>query len=194
MDYTFEWDEVKNKVNYQKHGISFEEASTVFNDENMVLLPDDEHSDGEQRFLAIGYSGGNLYTPKLLLVCHCYRVEETIIRIISTRRPTRQERKNYEGRGKLRLKDNYDNLDFSKAISFKEKFPNFNTKKYSALVHFDLTDKPQDDKNAEAIQDGIERIRMEIYEHMRDLPPDQLDDALNRVFEAVKRELNAIPV
>ena len=92
------------------------------------------------------------------------------------------------------MKDNYENLDFSKAINFKEKFPNFNTKKYSALVHFDLTNKTQEDRNAEAIQDGIDRIRMEVYEHMRNLPPEQLDDRLNKIYEAVKRELELLPV
>ena len=98
MNHIFEWDEDKNRINYQKHGITFEEATTVFDDEHMLLLADEDHSDGEDRFLAVGYSGGSLYIPKLLLVCHCYRISDTIIRIISARRPTRQERKDYEER------------------------------------------------------------------------------------------------
>ena len=91
------------------------------------------------------------------------------------------------------MKDNYDKLDFTKAIKFKEKFPNFNTKKYSALVHFDLTNKTQEDKNAEAIQDGIDRIRIIVYEYMRNLPPEQLDSKLDQIYEAVKKELDLIP-
>ena len=90
------------------------------------------------------------------------------------------------------MKDNYDNLDYTKAVKFKEKFPNFNTKKYSALVHFDLTNKKREDINAEVIQDGIERIRMEVYERLCSLPPDQLHNELEKIYGAVKRELDLI--
>ena len=101
MSYIFDWDEDKNRINYQKHGITFEEASTVFDDENLEILPDEDHSNDEERFLAIGYSAGLVYQPRLLLVCHCYRMNDTIIRLISARRPSKHERKNYEERSSM---------------------------------------------------------------------------------------------
>jgi len=75
---------VKAKVNLDKHGISFEEAVTVFYDEAAIEFYDDEHSDWEDRFLLLGLSSD----MKLLLVCHCYRSEESVIRIISARKAT----------------------------------------------------------------------------------------------------------
>lgn len=88
----FEWDENKNKINKKKHGISFEEAETVFYDENALLIDDPEHSQEEERFIILGLS----YTANLLIVCHCYRASETVIRIISARKATKQEEKQYK--------------------------------------------------------------------------------------------------
>ena len=91
--YLFTWDENKNTINKQRHGVSFEEAETVFYDEEALLEYDEKHSEGEDRFRLLGYSSeGNL-----LLVVHCIR-EETIIRIISARKATNTESRNYERR------------------------------------------------------------------------------------------------
>ena len=91
--YSFEWDENKSRINKEKHGVSFEEAKTVFFDEEALLEYDGFHSDEEDRFRLLGRSSrGNI-----LLVVHCIR-EESIIRIISSRRANSSEIKNYERR------------------------------------------------------------------------------------------------
>lgn len=87
----FEWDEPKAKANVKKHGVSFDEAKTVFLDERARLISDPDHSENEERFILLGYSSG----LKLLVVCHCYRVDERVIRIISARKATRQEAATY---------------------------------------------------------------------------------------------------
>lgn len=88
----FEWDEIKNKINQAKHGVSFEEAKTVFYDEQALLEYDELHSENEDRFRILGCSDrGNV-----LLVVHCLRENETIIRIISSRKATATERAGYE--------------------------------------------------------------------------------------------------
>jgi len=87
----FEWDENKNRVNQDKHKISFEEAKTVFNDWEALVINDPEHSDEEERFIILGLSR----TSNLLVVCHCYRETETVIRIISARKATKTESKYY---------------------------------------------------------------------------------------------------
>lgn len=87
----FEWDDNKNQTNIKKHGISFEEASSVFYDEEALIINDESHSEAEERFVMIGYS----YKFNLLVVCHCYRQNEEIIRIISARKATKNERKEY---------------------------------------------------------------------------------------------------
>ena len=87
----FEWDESKNQTNIKKHGISFEEASSVFYDDEALIITDESHSEKEDRFVMIGFS----YKFNLLVVCHCYRQNETIIRIISARKATKRERKEY---------------------------------------------------------------------------------------------------
>lgn len=87
----FEWDENKNSINKQKHKISFEEASTVFYDENALLIDDPEHSESEERFIILG----NSFSANLLVVCHCYRESETVIRIISARKATKNETDQY---------------------------------------------------------------------------------------------------
>ena len=83
----FEWDEDKAKGNLRKHKVNFEEAKTVFYDENARLIPDPEHSEQEERFILMGMSAG----LKMLVVCHCYRESEEVIRIISARKATKQE-------------------------------------------------------------------------------------------------------
>ncbi len=85
--YIFDWDENKNKKNQAKHGISFEEASTVFYDDKAVLFDDPKHSDYEERFILIGMTEDT----KICVVCHCYRENDTVIRIISAREATKKE-------------------------------------------------------------------------------------------------------
>ena len=87
----FEWDDNKNKANVKKHGISFEEAVTVFEDDEALVIVDDAHSQEEERFVLIGFS----YKANLLVVCHCYREKDSVIRIISARKANRQEREDY---------------------------------------------------------------------------------------------------
>jgi uncharacterized DUF497 family protein len=88
----FEWDPIKAAANFKKHGISFAEAATLFFDEDTKVAPDPEHSDREERFLAIGFST----KQRLLLVAHCYRESEEVIRIISARKLTKTERAQFE--------------------------------------------------------------------------------------------------
>lgn len=83
----FEWDENKNKINQKKHGISFTEAKTVFYDDEALVIDDPEHSEKEERFIILGLSN----KANLLVVCHCYRASETVIRIISARKATKKE-------------------------------------------------------------------------------------------------------
>ena len=87
----FEWDENKNILNRKKHRISFEEAETVFFDENALLIPDPDHSAEEERFILLGFS----QRANMLVVCHCYRRQESVIRIISARKATLNEEKAY---------------------------------------------------------------------------------------------------
>ena len=90
----FEWDDSKAASNRRKHGVSFEEARTAFYDEDALLIPDPEHSEEEDRFVLLGVSG-NLRT---LVVCHCYREGDHVVRIISARKANRSERQQYETR------------------------------------------------------------------------------------------------
>jgi uncharacterized DUF497 family protein len=87
----FEWDERKAVANAKKHGVSFDEARTVFFDERARLIEDPDHSENEERFILLGLSG----SLRLLLVCHCYRSAGNIIRIISARKATAHESKAY---------------------------------------------------------------------------------------------------
>ncbi len=91
--YSFEWDEGKNIINQDKHGVSFEEAKTVFYDEDAWLEYDESHSAGEDRFRLLGSS---LY-GNVLLVVHCIR-DNDVIRIISSRKASKTETRNYERR------------------------------------------------------------------------------------------------
>ena len=87
----FEWDDKKAQSNISKHKISFEEASTVFYDDEAILFDDPDHSEDEERFNMLGFSP----SANLLIVCHCIR-EKDIIRIISARKATKNEAKQYK--------------------------------------------------------------------------------------------------
>ena len=91
MSYRFEWDENKARSNQIEHEVTFDEASTVFDDSLAKIFDDEEHSIGERREIIIGHSVNH----RLLLVCFTERANQ-IIRIISARRPTPKERKEYE--------------------------------------------------------------------------------------------------
>ena len=87
----FEWDEQKAVANFKKHGVRFEEAKSVFVDERAKLIDDPDHSEDEDRFVLLGLSSA----LRLLLVCHCYRSEGNVIRIISARKAIAREFKSY---------------------------------------------------------------------------------------------------
>lgn len=90
---TFEWDPAKATGNLRKHGVSFDEAQSIFYDEFAIQFFDKEHSGSEQRFLLLGMSTG----ARLLLVCHCERDAGNVIRIISARKATKRESAFYGG-------------------------------------------------------------------------------------------------
>lgn len=90
-DIQFEWDENKNKENVKKHKVSFEEAQTVFLDENAIRFFDPDHSKDEDRFIMLGMS----YRLRVIVACHCYRKNDTVIRIISARKADKREAKDY---------------------------------------------------------------------------------------------------
>ena len=90
MGLLFEWDEEKSRNNLRKHGVSFEEASTIFGDPLSVTIDDPQHSAREQRWVTLGHSA----KYRLLAVVHTDRGSR--IRIISARMATRYERETYE--------------------------------------------------------------------------------------------------
>ena len=90
-DLGFEWDEAKSRENLRKHGVSFEEAQTAFYDENAIRFLDPDSSGGEDRFIMLGMSA----KLHVLVVCHCFRESETVIRIISARKANRREAEEY---------------------------------------------------------------------------------------------------
>jgi uncharacterized protein len=94
QDLRFEWDQRKNVHNQRKHGVSFEEAETVFLDDHALLLDDPDHSRREDRFILLGLSAA----VRVLVVCHCYRASGNVIRLISARKATATERKRYTER------------------------------------------------------------------------------------------------
>jgi len=87
----FEWDANKDIINQKKHGVSFQEAKSVFYDSAALVIDDPEHSEEEDRFIILGLSK----STKLLVVCHCYRDNDSIIRIISARKATKNESQYY---------------------------------------------------------------------------------------------------
>ena len=88
----FSWDKNKARINLTKHKISFEEAQSVFDDDNARLIYDPDHSENEDRFILLGLS----CSLRVLVVVHCYKDEENIIRLISARKATKPEEKNYK--------------------------------------------------------------------------------------------------
>lgn len=90
--FNFEWDDSKAKSNFKKHEVSFYEAKSVFWDVYAKLIPDPDSSVGEERFILLGQSDG----AGVLIVCHCYRESDDVVRIISARRASKNERKHYE--------------------------------------------------------------------------------------------------
>ena len=88
---SFEWDPRKALANARKHGVSFDEAKSVFVDERALLIDDPDHSEDEDRFVLLGLSS----SLRVLLVCHCYRSEGRVIRLISARKATARESRAY---------------------------------------------------------------------------------------------------
>jgi uncharacterized DUF497 family protein len=89
-------DPAKETANRRKHGVSFEEAATAFYDDSALLLDDPDHSADEDRFVLLGLSA----QLRILIVCHCYREDEDVIRIISARKADREEREEYRKRNR----------------------------------------------------------------------------------------------
>ncbi|MCI5143551.1 MAG: BrnT family toxin [Candidatus Electrothrix sp. ATG1] len=87
----FSWDEKKDQKKQQKHKVSFDEARTVFLDENARRFFDPDHSEDEDRFIMMVMS----FRLRVLIVCHCYRVNDAVIRIISARKADKHEQKDY---------------------------------------------------------------------------------------------------
>jgi len=87
----FAWDRRKAQSNLVRHGVSFEDAQTVFLDENARLIDDPDHSEEEERFVLLGYR----FQARCLIVSHCYRESDAVIRLITARRATAQEEEVY---------------------------------------------------------------------------------------------------
>lgn len=95
FNYNFEWDATKAATNQRKHGVSFDRATTVFNDQFMLSIPDDEHSETEERWLTLGRADND----KLLVVIHTFEESKAgvaNIRIVSARLATKHEQRQYE--------------------------------------------------------------------------------------------------
>ena len=93
---SFLWDSKKNATNIKKHGVSFSDAQTIFYDENAIKYYDPDHSEDEDRFIMLGLS----FQLRILVVCHCYRENDSVIRIITARKASNNEEDAY-WRGKL---------------------------------------------------------------------------------------------
>jgi uncharacterized DUF497 family protein len=89
----FEWDEWKDRANVRKHGVSFDEARTAFYDERAMQFFDPDHSEAEDRFILLGMS----FKLRVIVVCHCFRESETVVRIISARKADKAEERDYWG-------------------------------------------------------------------------------------------------
>ncbi len=94
MPIRVEWDPAKARINLRKHGVSFEEAETVFYDDHALLLDDPEHSGDEDRFVLLGLSS----RLRVLVIVHTYREHDAVIRLISARRATKAEQAGYDAR------------------------------------------------------------------------------------------------
>ena len=93
MNLRFVWDEVKNRENIKKHGVSFKEAASIFSGFPLEIFYDPDHSRNEDRYIAVGISRRG----RVLLVIHCENVQGTVIRLISAQRATKREQKNFFG-------------------------------------------------------------------------------------------------
>jgi uncharacterized protein len=93
-DLRFEWDPAKSLANARKHGITFEEAESVFADDHALLIDDPDHSEAEDRFVLLGLSA----KLRVVIVVHCYRGDDAVIRIISARKSSRAEQRRYNER------------------------------------------------------------------------------------------------
>jgi hypothetical protein len=93
-DLRLEWDPAKGAANARKHGLTFEEAEGVFADEHALLIDDPDHSEAKERFVLLGLSA----KLRVLVVIHCYREDDALIRIISARKATKPERRRYNER------------------------------------------------------------------------------------------------
>ncbi len=92
MTLTFSWDQRKDLNNQKKHNIPFEEAQSIFFDENALLIYDPDHSHDEDRFILLGL----ISKFRLIIVSHCYQKNNSVIRIISARKATNKEQKKYK--------------------------------------------------------------------------------------------------
>lgn len=92
MDTRFEWDDEKDRANQLKHGVDFIEATSAFTDDDSLIMSDPDSSGTEERFIVIGLSAKS----RVIVICHCYREPDSVIRIISARKATRTERLKYE--------------------------------------------------------------------------------------------------
>jgi uncharacterized DUF497 family protein len=88
---SFRWDPKKEKLNVKNHGVSFSEATTAFYDEQAIQFFDPDHSEEEDRFILMGFS----FKLRVLVVCHCYRESEEIVRLISARKANTNEEQEY---------------------------------------------------------------------------------------------------
>ena len=93
----FEWDRRKARSNEKKHGISFDEASSAFYDDNGLIIDDPGHSHDDDRFILLGLSA----SVRLVVVVHCFRDEDDVIRIISARKATPAESRQYQAQATL---------------------------------------------------------------------------------------------
>jgi len=91
IELRFEWDQWKEKANVKKRGISFDEARSAFHDENAIQYFDPDHSEDEDRFILLGMS----FKLRILVVCHCFRQSDTVVRIISARKADDNEETEY---------------------------------------------------------------------------------------------------
>jgi len=91
----FEWDVAKGRLHRRKHGVSFQEAQSTFYDEHAIRYHDPDHSENEDRFIMLGLS----FVLRVLVVCQCYRAEDSVIRIVSARRANEAEAREYEAHG-----------------------------------------------------------------------------------------------
>jgi uncharacterized DUF497 family protein len=102
----FEWDNTKDKTNTKKHGVTFDEARTVFYDEQSIRFYDPEYLEDKDRFILLGAS----FNLKTLVVCHCFKEDEAKIRIISARKADKEEEQVYWSNQKMKAHYDFANM------------------------------------------------------------------------------------